>query len=926
MDQNTQNDFVLGRSYDEISPSHDEEDVSTAIKASLNNTEGSSVLQRAILMSLNETKRSDVGSDQQHAPEASTTASCAGETAERETLESLIRNLSLNVARELPVVHDPVGDTWVFIDPPVQQPEQDEESYQRYSARYARPILMKKDVFMGLRSSYFEKLFGPTFQHRVVRRRGLVGKLPANVKYVIDLSPPTEGDQAAYLTTELWCPNGVRKWYQASRRWGVSHNMIGGQDEYMPPQKATAGASDEGGAAMLLEYSPVRHRAAIERVLLALQGSDPQLDSAPKVWTTFGVAKSFDITHSPLTDYFVRWLRAYPNTYFLEVLPEIALRIADGTECHNLCRDTFAILVGEEALGAIYRTRVSKADHSVNVHGRKMEHLPEAWKTRIEYASKAFSDRIMAEFTNLVENGMEWIDELPEFQKLSNLGPLPEGLEGDLTRLKGFLKAYVKGAVFTVLCTNFPDESTEGSNTSEDDLYPRKTWEEIWANLIPRERILTRSFWDVLRSCYPWGGPTNLHIRYWDQKDYMDIAGNAQKVKCEGLEFEFEEISAEVVERLIASINTSYLALRRELSEDCDSIDEGDGETGLTSTLTKDHGFIEEGHSNMGGSSSSAVPTQWWEGDAASEHASTENLLSRANEEDLGEESTPDSIDKENIPPEVSEMLEDKGPKTPPFFSSGIFHAQARAYIKKLCMGMLSPPDFAWRGAESLDVVLTRTLVCLEDPEWKYLPMWAGGNDDGSGGVFDDAVPVNDEGSFMEMSFGFGNRSSTSHLNTSLSNNKSFSDALSSNFVFVPRISAGMPPSPLMHGWNSPSGSWRVLDGGSSAETTRRSMSVIEMEEVLKLQGQNEPVQNEGVGNEQDQEGQKLIDDEMETDSIKEAQEGQGRSKTRKQEDVFDDIFTADLSEGEVNDDCDEGNDDSDMDIYMSDRDMDAVD
>jgi len=58
---------------------------------------------------------------------------------------------------------------------------------------------------------------------------------------------------------------------------------------------------------------------------------------------------------------------------------------------------------------------------------------------------------------------------------------------------------------------------------------------------------------------------------------------------------------------------------------------------------------------------------------------------------------------------------------------------------------MLAPPDVSTRS-DTLELVLTDTLVCLDQSEWKYLPLWAGGNDDGSGGVFDDSVPFAEAG------------------------------------------------------------------------------------------------------------------------------------------------------------------------------------
>ncbi|KAF7869988.1 hypothetical protein EAF04_004772 [Stromatinia cepivora] len=50
-------------------------------------------------------------------------------------------------------------------------------------------------------------------------------------------------------------------------------------------------------------------------------------------------------------------------------------------------------------------------------------------------------------------------------------------------------------------------------------------------------------------------------------------------------------------------------------------------------------------------------------------------------------------------------------------------------YIEDICLSMLSKPD----GSEF--TLLIDTLLCLTDNEWQYLPLWAGGNDDGSGGV-----------------------------------------------------------------------------------------------------------------------------------------------------------------------------------------------
>lgn len=46
------------------------------------------------------------------------------------------------------------------------------------------------------------------------------------------------------------------------------------------------------------EYSNIRHRLGIQRLLQVLEGRDPDLDSAPKVWTLWVLAKYFDCTPS----------------------------------------------------------------------------------------------------------------------------------------------------------------------------------------------------------------------------------------------------------------------------------------------------------------------------------------------------------------------------------------------------------------------------------------------------------------------------------------------------------------------------------------------------------------------------------------------------------------------------------------------------
>ena len=111
----------------------------------------------------------------------------------RVSIDDRINDMTMRAANQLPIVHDSNGDTFIFIDPPQRQPEQDEDDYERYIKRYEAPILMQKDILTEY-SPGLAKLFGPSEQYRFVRRRKLVNKLPSQVKYVIDLTPPNEGE------------------------------------------------------------------------------------------------------------------------------------------------------------------------------------------------------------------------------------------------------------------------------------------------------------------------------------------------------------------------------------------------------------------------------------------------------------------------------------------------------------------------------------------------------------------------------------------------------------------------------------------------------------------------------------------------------------------------------------------------------------
>lgn len=111
----------------------------------------------------------------------------------RVNIDDRIHDMTMQAAIELPIIHDPQGNTFIYIDAPQRQPEQDEYDYERYIKRYDAPILMHSDTLTRY-SPVLARLFGPTLQYRFLRRRKLANRLPSHVKYVIDLTPPSEGE------------------------------------------------------------------------------------------------------------------------------------------------------------------------------------------------------------------------------------------------------------------------------------------------------------------------------------------------------------------------------------------------------------------------------------------------------------------------------------------------------------------------------------------------------------------------------------------------------------------------------------------------------------------------------------------------------------------------------------------------------------
>lgn len=125
------------------------------------------------------------------------------------------------------------GDTLVYISYPGDGKCFDSTGFEIS----AGPHRVRSGRLLATGSKVFAELLGPTNQYRTIRRKKLLGNLPYGIKYVLDLTPPDEGDEAVELTSELSCSLGVRLWYKSSSLCGVSRNLVGGEDEVLATPK-----------------------------------------------------------------------------------------------------------------------------------------------------------------------------------------------------------------------------------------------------------------------------------------------------------------------------------------------------------------------------------------------------------------------------------------------------------------------------------------------------------------------------------------------------------------------------------------------------------------------------------------------------------------------------------------------------------------
>ena len=457
-------------------------------------------------------------------------------------------------------------DTLVYIGPHSQTPGEDDKDYALTAKHFNVPHRMRSSRLQELSPSKFDYLLGPKSvrTERQFKRRGIYPfGLQNQIKFCVDLRPPTEDEDAIILVTSLSCAKGLLDWHHAKDKYGLAAKTVGGVDNASllptdfplptrrvkeensendmkktkessniqspdkamgtqtepievskpktkqwsaePEPEATGDVPAEQQPPVLAEYSSLRHHSAIERLLQAIEYGDPKLDSAPKVWTFYAVAKFYDCAqHERIAKWIDQWLLTYPNSNFIQANPEVAYRMAMGTMSEAATKGAFSILVGEKALLNVFGEADSRvlARLEQSIHGRILQLLDDDERNRIDHAAASLVRRIRSKFGDLTDEHMSWLTQSEVFRSIIYENPQSEEEAKTKAALILFIKRYIRGRIYWVLCRHYTAdfEELEQNLASVENFYPFyiSHFYEVFNRLNQRERLFTRTFWLAL--------------------------------------------------------------------------------------------------------------------------------------------------------------------------------------------------------------------------------------------------------------------------------------------------------------------------------------------------------------------------------------------------------------------------------------------
>ncbi|KAL6923745.1 hypothetical protein FSST1_001019 [Fusarium sambucinum] len=342
------------------------------------------------------------------------------------------------------------GDVLVFIDYPDYHKEAITHTDCNGIIYKSQQFRIHSKKLLETNSSAFEEMLRPTYQFRIQRRRKMVNKMPEGIKYLLDLTPPSEGDELVFQMTELSLTPALIKWWKSSIENDTDMSLVSGHDDVClcnrqpmspesderegdipSPGQGPAENSDRASVRLnrrnrsrekplprakietalqmkargenefmptpayrrTPDYCPIRHRNGIIRLLMLIEGKGVILDSAPRMWTLVKLGNIFDCS-SLLRDRVTQWIMHGSNTTFVEVAPEEALQIAFSLKIPQIAESAFKILVNELALKLAGEAELHQNYNHTTIFGRRLGDLPDELSNLVQHAAQALIERV----------------------------------------------------------------------------------------------------------------------------------------------------------------------------------------------------------------------------------------------------------------------------------------------------------------------------------------------------------------------------------------------------------------------------------------------------------------------------------------------------------------------------------------------------
>ncbi|KFH47725.1 hypothetical protein ACRE_013370 [Hapsidospora chrysogenum ATCC 11550] len=124
------------------------------------------------------------------------------------------------------------GDTRVFVDAPKINTDPRRRTNCDGVVPSSQSFLVHSTKLLALEGSKFAQLLNnEIYQARVRRRRKPSEQMMEGVRYLLDLTPPSEGDELVFQMTELSLTPGILKWWNAHLIHGIRPELVKGHDD-----------------------------------------------------------------------------------------------------------------------------------------------------------------------------------------------------------------------------------------------------------------------------------------------------------------------------------------------------------------------------------------------------------------------------------------------------------------------------------------------------------------------------------------------------------------------------------------------------------------------------------------------------------------------------------------------------------------------